>query len=63
MNFFAGDKFIFEEIKVTVVEVKADSVVFEVSETGYEGDEGGLMEVPKAYLEENKDRIRRCTSF
>ncbi|ANX11298.1 hypothetical protein ABE41_004715 [Fictibacillus arsenicus] len=60
MNFTAGDKFIFEEIKVKVIEVKADSVIFEVSETGYEGDEGGLMEVPNAYLKEKKDQIRRC---
>jgi hypothetical protein len=60
MNFLEGDIFIFEEIKVKVIEVKDDSVVLEVSETGYEGDEGGLMEVPKSYLEEKKDQIRRC---
>lgn len=58
MKFTIGESFIFEEIRVKVVEVKCDSVVLEVSETGFEGDDGGRMEVPKSYLEENKRQIK-----
>jgi hypothetical protein len=61
MNFSVGESLIFEEIKVKVVEVKSNSVVFEVSLTGYEGDEGGLMEVPMSYLKEKRSQLKRCT--
>ncbi|USK71971.1 hypothetical protein [Peribacillus asahii] len=59
MNFTVGESLIFEEIRVKVIEIKAESIVFEVLETGYEGDKGGIMEVPLSYLEENKSEIKR----
>jgi hypothetical protein len=61
MNFSVGESLIFEEIKVKVVEVKSNSVVFEVSGTGYEGDEGGLMEVSMSCLKEKRSQLKRCT--
>lgn len=59
MDFKIGETLKFEEIWVKVVEIKEDAIVFEVLSTGYEEDEGELMEVPMWYIQSNKDQVKR----
>ncbi|MYL63469.1 hypothetical protein GLW07_08900 [Bacillus hwajinpoensis] len=59
MDFKKGEVLSFEEILVKVVEINIDSVVFEVLSSGYEEDEGDLMEVPNWYLKANQDELKR----
>ncbi|MFS0824671.1 hypothetical protein [Bacillus sp. 1P02SD] len=57
MDFKIGETLKFEEIWVEVVEIKGDAIVFEILSTSYEEDEGELMEVPKWYIQSNKDQV------
>ncbi|MEI2471379.1 hypothetical protein ACIROD_10455 [Peribacillus sp. NPDC101481] len=59
MDFILGETLKFEEIWVKVIEIKDESIVFEVLFTGHEEDEGDLMEVPMWYLKANKDQVKR----
>ncbi|MEH7239567.1 hypothetical protein [Bacillus sp. JJ1562] len=59
MDFKIGETLKFEEIWVKVVEIKEDAIVFEILSTGYEEDEGELMEVPMWYIQSNKDQVIR----
>ena len=59
MEFKKSEVLIFEEILVRVVEINIDSLVFEVLSSGYEEDEGDLIEVPNWYLKANQDELKR----
>lgn len=60
MNFYVGDNFIFEEIKVKVITVKQIPLYLKFLKQDMK-EMKGLMEVPKSYLKEKKDQIRRCS--
>ena len=59
MDFIKDETLKFEEISVKVIEIKQDSIVFEVLSSGHEKDEGKLMEVPLWYIVSNKDQVKR----